>query len=487
MNRIAIERGNSRRAPLLLLVAATLASCSVGPLYKTGHAHAPEAFQSTAAEDPAFPATSSDAAWWRALGNPLLDQLVDKAFADNRDLRAALARIDQARAAAGAAAAELWPQLDARAGYTRTRTTEATPSPVRGITFDSFVLGFDASWELDLFGRLRKESDARTLELRATAADAAGVRLTLAAEVTAAYAELHGALRRHAIAADSVRAAEELLQLTRARADGGLGTDLDSTRAERLLAATRARLPVFDREWHRAAFRLAVLTGEQPGTLVEQLRTAPPLATVPDVVGIGIPADVVRNRPDLEAAERRLEAAYARVGAAMAERYPSIGITGFLGLESNRTSTWFEAGSRAWNVGPAVRLPLFNGGSIEQRIAIREAELDEALHGVQQRALLAFEEVENAITGLRQERRRRSELDAAVAAAERARTLAAQRFDAGLDDFLGVIDAEQARLDLADQQAAVGIELVRQFAALHKALGGGAPPAPEGATTKAGD
>lgn len=171
----------------------------------------------------------------------------------------------------------------------------------------------------------------------------------------------------------------------------------------------------------------------------------------------------------------------------MAERYPSISITGFLGLESNRTSNWFDAGSRAWNVGPAVRLPLFNAGSIAQRIAIREAELDEALHGVEQRALLAFEEVENAITGLRQERRRRSELDAAVDAAERARTLAAQRFDAGLDDFLGVLDAEQARLDLADQQAAVGIELVRQFVALHKALGGGAPPSPEGATTKAAD
>ena len=486
MNRTAIERSSSRHT-LLLLVAAAAASCSLGPSYKTAHAHGPDAFQSAAASDPAFPATASDPAWWRALGNPLLDQLIDKAFADNRELRAALARIDQARAAAGAAAAELWPQLDARAGYTRTRTTEATPSPVRGITFDSFVLGFDASWELDLFGRLRKESDARTLELRATAADAAGVRLTLAAEVTAAYAELHGALRRQAIAADSVRAAEELLQLTRTRADGGIGTDLDSTRAERLLASSRARLPGFDRDWHRAAFRLAVLTGEQPGALVEQLRAAPPLGAVPDVVGIGIPADVVRNRPDLEAAERRLEAAYARVGAAMAERYPSISITGFLGLESNRTSNWFEAGSRAWNVGPAVRLPLFNGGSIAERITIREAELDEALHGVKQRALLAFEEVENAITGLRQERRRRTELDAAVDAAERARTLAAQRFDAGLDDVLGVLDAEQARLDLADQQAAVGIELVRQFVALHKALGGGTPPQPEAATAKPAD
>lgn len=475
------------RRDLTLLVAAAAASACLGPLYKTGHAEAPEAFESAAAHDPAFPATSSDASWWRALANPQLDHLIDKAFADNRDLRAALARIDQARAAAGAAAAELWPELDARAGYTRTRTTEATPSPVRGITYDSFVLGFDASWELDLFGRLRKESDARTLELRATTADAAGVRLTLAAEVTAAYAELHGALRRHAIASDSVRAAEELLQLTRTRADGGIGTDLDSTRAERLLASARARLPAIDREWHRAAFRLAVLTGEQPGTLVEQLRAAPPLGAVPDVVGIGIPADVVRNRPDLEAAERRLEAAYARVGAAMAERYPSISITGFLGLESNRTSNWFEAGSRAWRVGPAVTLPLFNAGSVAQRIAIREAELDELLHGVKQRALLAFEEVENAITGLRQERRRRTELDAAVAAAERARTLAAQRFDAGLDDFLGVLDAEQARLDLADQQAAVGIELVRQFAALHKALGGGAPPQPEGTTAKAAD
>lgn len=471
----------------LLVFAVAFASGCVGPSYEGEHAAAPAAFQGSTGNDPAFSSAPSDPAWWHALGNAQLDQLIAKAFADNRDLLGALARIDQARAAAGAAAAELWPQLDARAGYTRTRTTKATPSPVRGITYDSFVVGFDASWELDLFGRLRKESDARTAELGAVAADAAGVRLSLAAEVTAAYAELQGALRRHAIASDSVRAAEELLQLTKARADGGLGTDLDSTRAERLLAATRARLPAFEREWHRAAFRLAVLTGEQPGALVEQLRAAPPLGAVPDVIGIGLPAEVVVNRPDIEAAERRLQAAYARVGAAMAERYPSISITGFLGLESNRTSNWFDSGSRAWRVGPAVRLPLFTGGGVGERIAIREAELDEATRAVEQQVLLAFEEVENAITGLRQERRRRSELDAAVAAAERARTLAAQRFDAGLDDFLGVLDAEQARLDLADQQAAVGIELVRQFAALHKALGGGTPPQPEAATAKPAD
>lgn len=464
---------NVRTAALLAFAVAT--ACTVGPQYETSPV-APPTQVASAANDPAFPTATQEQAWWRTLRCPQLDQLIDKALHGNLDVRAALARIDQARAAAGAAGAELWPRLDARVGYTRTRTTKATPSPVRGIEYDSFVLGFDASWELDLFGRLRRESDARVADLAATAADAAGVRLALVAEVTAAFAELQGALQRHTIAGDSVRTAEELLQLTRARADGGVATELDSARAERLLAAARSRLPAFDREWHRAAFRLAVLTGEQPGALATTLREARPLGAVPDVVGIGLPAAVVRQRPDVDAADQRLQAAYARVGAAMAERYPSISITGFLGLESNRTASLFEAGSRAWRVGPAVRLPLFTGGGVGERIAIRQAQLEEASLALQQQVLLAFEEVENAITGLREERRRRGELGVAVAAAERARTLAQQRFEAGLDDFLGVIDAEQSRLELADTLAAANIEVVRQFVALHKALGGGVAP-----------
>lgn len=451
------------------LVTLLLAGCAAGPDYTLPDTTAPAGFAGASEQ---FPATAPDLAWWHALGAPTLDDLVERALRDNLDLRAALARIAQARAAAGVADAALQPQLDANGSYERVDTTESTPLPIRGIQYDAWSLGLGASWELDLFGRLRRESEARGAELGAAEADARGVRLALVAEVVVAYADLHGALRRQQVLEASVAAAKELVALTKSRADGGLGTDLDVSRAERLLLATRARQPAFERDWRRAAHRLAVLTGRTPGELLAALRDAAPLQAVPDMVAIGLPAETVRQRPDVQAAERRLHAATARLGVAMAERYPRLSLAGFFGLESNRGADLLRASSNAWRVGPTVRVPLFTGGNVSAQIRVREAELEEARLALEQQVLLVFEEVETAVASLQQERKRNAELASAVATAERTRSLAQQRFEAGLDDFLAVLEAEQARLDLADQQAAAAAEVVRQFATLHKALGG---------------
>jgi NodT family efflux transporter outer membrane factor (OMF) lipoprotein len=428
-----------------------------------------------------------EAAWWRAFDCPLLDGLITEALDGNRDLQQALARIEEARAAAGVAKADLMPRIDGGAGYLRTATTHASPSPLRGVGYDTWSLGFNVSWELDLFGRLRRESEARTAELQIAEADVHAVQLLLVAEVVAAYADLIGARDRRAVADASVAAAEALVSLTRGRTEGGLGTDLDVARADRLLAAARARLPLLERDWHRAAFRLSVLTGRAPGDKLAELRAAPGLGTVPDVIAIGLPAELVRQRPDVRAAEQRLHAATARVGAALAERYPSVNIAGFFGLEANHADRLRNISSHAMRVGPNVRVPLFAGGSITERIRIREAQLQEASFALEQQVLLAFEEVENAATGLQQGQRRRGELGTALAAADRTRVLAQQRFDAGLDDFLAVLDAEQSRLDIADQHALAATEVVRQFAALHRALGGGSTPTGEAVAGPAGD
>ncbi|MCA8965275.1 MAG: efflux transporter outer membrane subunit, partial [Planctomycetes bacterium] len=407
-----------------------------------------------------------------------LDALIERALADNRDRRAATSRIQQARAAAGLAAAPLWPQLDATGSATRTRTTESTPSPVRGVHYNTFSLGFDASWELDLFGRISRLAEAGDAEVQLAAADADALTLSLVAEVVVAYADLVGATQRREFAMASVRTAEDLVAVNTARVRGGLGNELEIASAERLLAAARSRLPQQERDWHLAANRLAVLVGDTPDHLVAQLRDAATLQPVPDVVALGLPADLVRRRPDVRAADAAMHAATARLGAALADRWPRLSLTGFFGVQADDASDLFESGSRALSGGPAVRLPLFRGGSVAEQIAVEEAGIEVRRNELEQTVLRAFEEVENAAHALQQERVRREQLRVAVDAAERERQLAQQRFTAGLDDFTAVLNAEQSRLDLADQFAGSDTELVRQFAALQKALGGAVPPAP---------
>lgn len=450
------------------LAAIALTACAAGPDYTTPELPTPASWAS--ASD-AFPTTPATAPWWRSLACPALDQLVDEALAANHDLRMAAARIQQARALAGAADGADQPQLDATTGYTRTRTTEATPSPIGGRSYNTWTLGFDVRWELDLFGRLARETEARTAEVELAEADRRGIRQSLIAELVTAYADLHGARHRREVAEASIRAADELLVITRARAETGIGTELDTARAERLLASARARLPAHEQQWRRSAHRLALLVGKSPGELQASLRATPDLGAVPDLIATGLPADLVRQRPDVRIAERRLAAATARLGSALAERYPRLSLAGFFGLEADRTGDLFRSSSRAMRAGPSLQLPLFTGGTVGEQIAVREAQIDEARAELEQTVLRAFEEVENGLVGLQQERLRLGELDRAVTAAERARALAQQRFDAGIDDFLTVLDAEQGRLDLADERASAATAVLRQFALLHKALG----------------
>ncbi len=453
-----------------LAAATLLGACAVGPDYERPPLPTPAAWNSDAASFPT--AAPSRAAWWQQLSSPQLDELVASCLEDNLDLRSAMARIRQARAAAGVADASSWPQIDGTGSYSRVRTTEATPSPVRGRSYDTWTLGFDASWELDLFGRLAREQEARGAEVASSEADAAAVRVSLAAEVVTAYAGLVGATARRNVANASVTAAAELVQLTAARTTGGVGNDLDTARAERLLAAARSRIPAQDRAWQEAKNRLAVLLGRTPDQLPPDLAQAAQIGPVPDVVAIGLPAELVQQRPDVRAAEHRLHAATARLGAALAERFPRLSLTGFFGLEADHASDLLQGSSRALRAGPQLRLPLFTGGGVGAQIAGSEAVIEQARADLEQTVLRAFEEVENATNALQNERRRVTELVAAVDAAERARAFAQQRFDAGIDDFLAVLDAEQSRLDLADQLAVAATEVVRQFAALQKALGG---------------
>jgi outer membrane protein TolC len=234
-------------------------------------------------------------------------------------------------------------------------------------------------------------------------------------------------------------------------------------------------MPIVEREWQRAAARLAVLTGRTQNAILAALQNAQPIATVPDLLAIGLPADLVERRPDVRAAVERLHAAVARLGAAKAEQYPRLSIAGFFGLEANHPDSLFDAGSRALRAGPSLHVPLLDGGAIAQGIAVRDAQVDEAQAELEQVVLRSFEEVENSAQGLRQERLRVASLLAARLAATQARDFAETRFRAGLSDFLTVLEAEQDRLDLDTQVATATADLVRVYAALQKALGGGVP------------
>ncbi|MCY2957172.1 MAG: efflux transporter outer membrane subunit [Planctomycetota bacterium] len=446
-----------------------VSGCKVGPNYEATPPVSPPQWAT---------ATSTNTAvlndrWWQGLHSPLLDQLVTEGLAMNCDRRAAVARIQQARAAAGIAKSEQLPNLDANANYSRSRTTESTPSPLRGLAYDNYALGFDASWEIDLFGRLARESEARNAEVQFAEADHQAITESLIAEVVASYADLLGATQRRNAAIQGIAAAEELRALTEARARSGLTSDLALASAELLLANARTLLPPIDRDWHRAANHIGVLVGRTPADAKDLLRAAPALADVPDLVALGLPAELVLRRPDLRAAESQLHAAIARLGAAMAERYPRLSISGFFGVEASQMSSLFAPGSHAVLAGPALHLPLFTGGRTTEMIAMREAQIDEARTALEQTARRAFEEVENAAHGLQQQRVYHATLITALDAATRTRDFAQQRFEAGLDNFLIVLEAEQSRLELSIQIAIAQTDLVRTYCALQKSLGGG--------------
>lgn len=450
--------------------AIAASACRSGPDYAPPELALPSGF--AFADAAAFPPVVAAADWWTALQSRELDALVAAVDRDGLDLQVAGHRIAQARAAAGLAAAAAWPSVGAAAEFTRQRTTAATPSPVRGRAFDTVRAGFDVAWEIDLWGRVAREHEAAGAAVGVAEADFAAARSSLRAEVVVVWTELATVARRAAVLADSIAAAEQLLEIARAQATGGVGTELDLARAERLVAATRARAPELAQRRATAAYRLDVLLGRTPGGEPPPAATTP-LPLVPDVVAIGLPAALVQQRPDVRAAERQLAAATARVGAALAARWPRLSLSGFFGFEADHGGDLGRWSSRALRTGPQVALPLFDGGARAAAVDEREAEVAEAAVRLRQQVLLAFEEVATATAALQQQRLQAAELRRALAAAERAQAFARERFAAGIDDFLAVLDAEQGRLDLADRIAVVDAECWRQFAALHKALGSG--------------
>ena len=408
------------------------------------------------------------ASWWTTLGDPELDALVARAATANLDLRTAGAQLRAARAQRGIGEAAQGPVAGARAG--------ASTTEVDAGSSELYSAGLDASWELDLFGGIERGIEAAQADLEAAEEARRDVLVSVLAEVALNYVELRTLQRRIELVETNLGLQEEGLAIVRAKYDAGAVTRLDLDRTIASLEGVRALVPSLRQQEDQVKNRLAVLLGQTPGALEEELRDYRPLALPGLEVAVGVPAEVLRRRPDVRRSERQLAAETARVGVAIADLYPKLSLTGTVGLESGATSSLFESAARLFTLGSRLQWNLFDRGRTRQQIEIQNARQEEALIGYERSILLALEDVQNAVTAFTQEQIRHRSLVTAEESATRAAALAQSRYASGDTDYLAVIDADRARLaaqdDLALSEGTILADLVR----LYKALGGGWTP-----------
>lgn len=462
----------------LTVFAILTFGCSVGPDYTEPALVVPGAWQEV--QQKGVDSRPADLVrWWNAFADPLLDSLVERAIRSNLDLRVAEARVREARAARAAIAAGQWPAVNTSGSYARNRSSEnALNFPSQGnsgfkLERDLFDTSFDANWELDVFGGVRRRVEAADATLEAAEYSRRDVLVSLLGDVARNYIDLRGAQRRLAVARANLQTQQDSLDLTRVRFEAGLASDLDVSRAEAQINTTAAQIPVIESALKQAAYSLDVLLGLAPGALWQELEKETAIPQLPAEVLVGLPSDLLRRRPDIRFAERRLAAATAQVGSAIADLFPKFFLTGVLGLQSISAGDWLTSGSRYWSIGPTVTWPLFDAGRIRANIGIRNAQQEQALYQYEQAVLAAFGDVEKSLVNYAKEQIRYRSLHDAVAANRRAVTMANELYVRGLNDYLDVLDSQRAlyvtETELAHSEAAMAANLV----ALYKALGGG--------------
>ncbi|MBB6247419.1 TolC family protein [Rhodanobacter sp. A1T4] len=452
-----------------LASALLLAGCiTVGPDYK----HPVEKPVTLQGVDAAQQSPINfQANWWAQFHDTTLDALITRAAKNSPDLKIALARLNQSRALLGTARSQQLPDIEAQTSYSRSR--EQQPGFTTGReTITNYQAGFDASWELDLFGGVRRSVEAARADSQAGEASLQDAQVTLFAEVARHYFDLRGTQLRLDVARRDIDNQRDSLKLIKSRADVGTGSDQDVASARARLAAVEAQLPVLETQAQADTFRLAVLLGERPGELDIDLspKTFHPIDTS---LPIGNAGDVLARRPDIRVAERELAAANARIGVAKADWFPHISLGGFVGFLAGRSNDFGGAESRAWSVAPSISWAGLNVQRVRSGVKASEARADEAKANYQRTVLGALEDVDNALVGYNQQRVRVQKLDEQATQSTRAAELARIRYEAGATDYLELLDAQRTQLSAEDQlaEAEAGINL--QAIALYKALGGG--------------
>ena len=464
-------------------LSALLAGCAVGPDFRAPEP--PEAGAQFARAEPsavpqqASPEIGSDAAFWHQFQDVQLTQLVEQALRANQELRGALARLDAAQALLSESRLDQLPTLTLSGQALQQRRSESqAPSGPRSQR--SYSAGINASWELDLFGRVRRNIEAGSADLRASAADLAALQVAIAAQVAASYADLRGWQQRLHLAEANAANQQDTLRLVQLRLAHGSGTDFDLARAQAQLETTRSRIPALQARIAMAQHRLAVLTGQVPEALIAALDAPAALPQLPQSIAPGTPADLLRRRPDVAAAEARLHAATARVGVATAELFPRLSLGGLLGSSALSTGALFEAGSASRSVFLGVDWSFLDVGRVRARIAASEAGAQVALAQYQQSVLLALEDTENALVLLTRTRSEDAHLAQAAEQRARAEQLAQRRYRLGSVGLYEVLDAQRDLYAAQDAAADSRARGLRAAVALYQALAGGwegQPPA----------
>jgi NodT family efflux transporter outer membrane factor (OMF) lipoprotein len=503
---------SARRLAFLPCLTLWLAGCTAGPDFVPPKADAPADWSATSRASPAGGAShpvdrpfADGAHWWTVFGDPVLTDLVGRALEQNLDIQTAAVRIREARAQRDITAAQGLPSLTLDSSYTRERISrKGIASSVGGgggtgsggsggsgggssgggasglafpgallKPFDIFQWAFDASWEIDLFGGIRRGVEAAEADTESQIANRNNALVSVGAEVARTYLDLRGAQEEIRITERNLEAERDIRGLTESRARSGLAPELDATNAGAEVATTESQLPALRTRAAQDVNGLSLLLAMPPGSLADTVGTARPLPPVPPTVPVGLPGDLLRRRPDIRASEAALHAETARIGVAAAQLFPSLSLTGSYGLQGTRFRDLKDWAARFYSIGPALSIPIFEGGRLTANVALSNAQAEEALLDYRRTVLSAFNDADNALIAYGQDQSRAASLERAVSLDRDALAFARSRYVQGITDFLAVLDAErnllQAENGLADATVAVTTDLV----SLYKALGGG--------------
>jgi NodT family efflux transporter outer membrane factor (OMF) lipoprotein len=491
-------RSAMNRVPCLAVaaLAAILSACAVGPDYHAPRPAVPEAFVglTALASAPAKDALSGACAkegsgasfnartWWRSFGDPELDSLVERAIQSNPDIEIALDRLQEARTQEAVVMGRAMPAAGASAaraygtGHDVTRGRVAPPlsaaTDSSGIDHIEGTAGFDAGWEIDVFGRYRREIEASHYDAQGAAAARDSVLVAVIADVVRAYLDMRGLQMELAAARRGVDTAQQTLDFVRARYEGGFTNALDLTLAQRELSTLRARLAPLAARVRAAHYAIAVLLGQYPEAMADELESPRMIPPIPPLVQAGLPLDLLQRRPDIREEERRLAAATARIGVATAELFPQLALTAAVGVQYPGLAVP-PGGGRIWSAGPSAFWHFLDFGTLDALVDIADLQTREQLVVYRATVINAVREVDAAISEYAAQRDRLNNLGDALAASQQAEEYASERYKRGLTDFLNVLDAQRQEYDLEDQYAVAQSATADAFVTLYKALGGG--------------
>ncbi len=492
------------RTLALLLAATSLAGCTVGPDFEHPSAFSPLSWFSGRQASPAVESLPVqdpvDPAWWDSFRDPELSALVKRAATDNLNVRAAAARLAQSRAQRGISAADAYPQFNGNASYTREKPSDkgatslftsgagggspATQSNGLGSTrgavqtpkipaFDLFQSGFDASWELDLWGRVRRQVESADAAVEASEEARHGMVLSTVAEVARDYLQLRGIQANLRITRRNLATARETVDLTRSRAASGLGTDLDISQAVAQAELTESQIPQLEQQEAQTINAIGLLLALPPRSLSEELVTEKPIPAVPPTVPVGLPSELARRRPDIRQAEAALHSAVADIGVAQAAFYPTVTLSGSAALQATQFHNLGSWSALTYGFGPSLTLPIFEGGRIRRTVELRQGQQQEAGISYQKTVLQALGEVDDSLTAYDREQVRHRHLAIQVRESDQALALSRSMYRQGLADFLTVLTAERTALQAEQQLSDSTTTIATNLVALYKALGGG--------------